>query len=129
LNKILIYSVVAILLGVATMVAPLALLNSIDSGSEPAILTVTVPEGVEPAEKNDWGSARALDSEGLLNETLAAPEPTVPLAPIEPETGEYVIMVQTEASTGSGLSAVALMIVPSFLVALGAFVYLKRRMV
>jgi hypothetical protein len=140
-NKILAYTVVAILLGIVTMVAPLALLERGDSITDaeptPTVpeFTVTVPEPTEPSDQQrDSENGGTLESGDLPTETWTKPEPTpvepepsVPVEPSEPSSPEYVITVKTAENT-SDLSPIGLMTIPSFLVALGVFVYLRKRM-
>jgi len=119
-NKILVYTVIAILLGTVTMVVPLALLgpsNLIPDND----YTDTVPESsVETFERND---------------VLTSPEPSA-----EQSGGTETYDSSSKESVGSesslretdvasDLSSIGLMTVPSFLVALGVFVYLKKRMI
>jgi hypothetical protein len=135
MNKILAYTVIAILLGTVTMVAPLALLGPEDSipDAEPTLTvpeyTVTVPEAAEPSDQE-----RSSENGGTFesNDVLASPEAPVepePTAPDEPSdpSSQYVITAKT-AESPSDLSPIGLMTIPSFLVALGVFVYLRKRM-
>jgi len=144
LNRILVYTVIAILLGTVTMVAPLALLGSGDSipDAEPTPtvpeFTVTVPEATEPSDQQRAGeNGGTLEGGDLPTEMWTKPEsapvepepaPSVPIEPSEPSPQEYVITVKT-AENPSDLSPIGLMTIPSFLVALGVFVYLKKRMI
>jgi hypothetical protein len=137
LNKILVYTVIAILLGTVTMVAPLALLGPEDSipDAEPTLTvpeyTVTVPEAAEPSDQE-----RSSENGGTFesNDVLASPEapvepePTAPDEPTEPSLQETELTVKT-AENPSDLSPIGLMTIPSFLVALGIFVYLRKRMI
>jgi hypothetical protein len=141
LNKTLVYTVIAILLGTVTMVAPLALLRPEDSVTD-AESTPMVPEYTlavpEPTEQSD--QQRAAENGGTFEcgnfstETWTkpepkpiAPEPSAPVEPTEPSAPEYVITVKT-AEKPTDLSPIGLMTIPSFLVALGVFVYLRKRM-
>ena len=135
-NKILVYTVIAILLGTVTMVAPLALLGPEDPipDAEPTLTvpeyTVTVPEAAEPSDQE-----RSSENGGTFesNDVLASPEAPVEPEPTEPDEPspqepELVLLVVKTAETPSDLSPIGLMTVPSFLVALGVFVYLRKRM-
>lgn len=114
-NKFLAYTVIAILLGSVTMVAPLALLgqdNLVPSASKDNVLGAS--EGT--AERND---------------TFVSPDVSTQQTE---DTGTYVPSEISSFESGlgkadvtSGLSSMGLMIVPGFLVALGVFVYLKKR--
>jgi len=103
------------------MVAPLALLGPDDSSTEPKFI-VTVPEATEPSDQQrDSENGETLESGDLPTEMWTKPEPS------EPSSQEYVITVKT-AEKPSDLSPIGLMTIPSFLIALGVFVYLKKRM-
>jgi hypothetical protein len=128
MNRILVYALIAILLGTVTMLAPLALLGPGDSN--PATVpeyTVTVPAAGESNDKN-----RAFeDSQALDGGNLSTDSWTDPLMPAESESAEsslheYGITAKT-AETPSDLSPIGLITLPSFLVALGVFVYLRKR--
>jgi hypothetical protein len=140
LNRILVYTVIAILLGTVTMVAPLALLEPeglvTDAESTPTVpeFTVTVPEATEPSDQQRGSeNGETLEGGDLPTEmwtppepTPVEPEPSEPVEPSEPSSPEYVITVKTAENT-SDLSPIGLMTIPSFLVALGVFVYLRKR--
>jgi hypothetical protein len=109
-NKILAYTVIAILLGSVTMVVPLALLG---------------PNNLVPADTTNTysGSGEELSER---KDTLAPSEATTQ------QTNETCPSYSQdsglgEADVASGLSSAGLMIVPGFVVALGVFVYLKKR--
>ena len=129
MNKILLYIGLAILLGTVTMVAPLALLEPEDPIPEYKF-AVTVPEATEPSDQE-----RAYENGGTLGnkdvwtrpEAPVEPEPTAPDEP-SPQEPELVLLVVKTAETPSDLSPIGLMTIPSFLIALGVFVYLKKRM-
>lgn len=116
MNKFLVYTVIAILLGSVTMAVPLALLG---------------PDNLVPTASNDniFGAG---DGTAERNDTLISPDAT----PQQTEgTGTYDASSEKpsfesglgKADVASGLSSIGLMIVPGFLVALGIFVYLKKR--
>ena len=130
MNKIMLYVGLAILLGTVTMVVPLALLGPSDTSDAlpDDKFIVTVPETAEP---ND------LERSQLEGKTLgggnytiqsSTPEPTPePATPSDVSPQEPELTMKT-AESPSGLSSIGLMAVPSFLVALGVFVYLRKRM-
>ena len=129
----MLYIGLAILLGTVTMVVPLALFGPSDYTymSEESII-------IQPSPTDQATDNEKLDSQGRFyvdrgdlesNDTLApaAPEPTAPDEASEPSSQEYVMTVKT-AENPSDLSPIGLMTIPSFLIALGAFVYLRKRM-
>lgn len=140
MNRILVYTVIAILLGTVTMVVPLALLGPSDSIPDTEYTltvpegTVTVPEAAEPSDQ-ERGSENGGTLEGgdlptemwTRPETPVEPEPTAPDGP-SPQEPELVLLVVKTAENPSDLSPIGLMTIPSFLIALGVFVYLKKRM-
>jgi hypothetical protein len=139
MNKVMLYVGLAILLGTVTMVAPLALLrpNATSSGDThlvtPPEYAVTGPEQTEPSSQE-----KSPDEGGLLESgnfsiqattPESAPEPAAPCEPaaapdVTPEAPEPIVRT---AENHTDLSSVGLLTVPSFLVALGVFVYLRKR--
>ena len=116
-NRFLAYTVIAILLGSVTMIVPFALLgpdNLVPTTSNDNVLEVS--EGT--AERNDVApSFDATTQQQNGNETYDnSPENSVPTS-------------LWETDVASGLSSIGMMIVPGFLVALGIFVYLKKRVI
>ena len=115
-NKILAYAVIAILLGSVTMVVPLTLLGP--DNLVPANSTDTVPgSDNETFERNDSlaspnATAQQTDGTGMYDNSSEIPSFTSGLG---------------KADFASGLSLAGLMVVPGFIVALGVFVYLKKR--
>ena len=129
MNKILVYTVIAILLGSVTMLAPLALLGP--GGSTPDTvpgLVFTAPEAGESNDQNrTFEDSQMPEGGNLSTDTWTEPEaPDESESPSEPSSSEYGITAKT-AETPSDLSPIGLMTIPSFLVALGVFVYLKKR--
>lgn len=133
MNKILVYTLIAILLGVATMVAPLAVLEP----NNAALLTDDpIKTTIQESERgtfggNDMLSPRAPEEPTTDYAPESAPPPTP--KPSEttsalPEEPELCVSTSDESLTVTGLSSLGVMIVPSFLVALGLFVVLKKRM-
>ena len=139
MNKVILYVGFAILLGTVTMAVPLALLGSENTIQDdtnylsPPEYIVTVPESTDPNNQE-----RDLEEGGLLeNGDFSAqgktpePEPAIPMEPSEtppetdgqPQEAELV----TTAENPLDLSSVGFLMVPSFLVAFGVFVYLKKR--
>ncbi len=108
----MLYVGLAILLGTVTMVVPLALLGP----GDPIFDSKDPVNALEP----DGGTFERSDM-------LASPE--VPAEPSAPEISDTVPETTlSKTDVASDLSSIGLMIVPSFLIALGAFVYLKKRM-
>ena len=113
MNKILVYTVIAILLGSVTMVVPLALLGPSNLIPDDNYLD-TVPEsGGETFERN-----------GVLTSPEAPAEQLDDTATYDLSTGESTLR---ETDVASNLSSIGLITVSSFLVALGVFVYLRKR--
>ena len=136
MNKILAYTVIAILLGTVTMVVPLALLGPRDSitDAEPTPTvpeyTVTAPEAAEPSDQqrgSENGGTFESNNVSVSPETPVEPEPPVVPEPAEPSPQEPELTVK-KAENPSDLSPIGLITIPSFLVALGVFIYLSKRM-
>jgi hypothetical protein len=98
MKKALAYAMTAVFLGVATMLAPLVL---IESGSIRFLGSGDGEKALVPCSR-----AETLDAENTFSEGDSLGRAISPL----------------------NLSSAGLMLVPSFLVALGAFLYLKKRM-
>ena len=139
MNKVMLYVGLAILLGTVTMIAPLALLRPSDtSPDDNNLLTtpgyvVTVPEPTEPNEQENFFGGDKSPEAGNYSVQATTPEPAPALpAPSEPDitrdvTPEEPELVLRTADNHTDLSPVGLLTVPSFLVALGVFVYLRKR--
>ncbi|PVX25027.1 MAG: hypothetical protein CW716_08860 [Candidatus Bathyarchaeum sp.] len=139
MNKVILYVGLAILLGTVTMIAPLALLSpeqtipdDKNSLTVPEF-TVTTSEPTEPNEQ-DFGESKSLDAGNYSIQSVPPPEPA-PIKPVEPtrtppetdvQPEEPELVVRT-ADDITDLSPIGLLTVPSFLVALGVFVYLRKR--
>ena len=131
MNKILVYTFLAILLGTVTMIAPLALLEP----PEQPMLTTTTSDNSDARlspQKDAFGAEDTLTAPPLPEPapsapdfSAQAPESATPEEPNAENAGMYSI--STEPELVSGLSSIGLMIVPSFLIAVGVFVYLKKR--
>jgi len=123
----MLYIGLAILLGTVTMVAPLALLGPSDSITEPKD-TPPVLEAAEPSDQDrTYEDSQMLESGNFSAQvTTPEPAPSVPVEPSEPSPQEAELVVKTSENT-SDLSPIGLMTIPSFLVALGVFVYLRKR--
>ena len=118
MNKILVYTVIAILLGSVTMVVPLALLGPSNLIPDDNYLD-TVPEsGGETLERN-----------GLLTSPEASAEQSADTESYDNSAKEPAAAESTlrETDVASNLSSIGLITVSSFLVALGVFVYLRKR--
>jgi len=139
MNKVMLYVGLAILLGTVTMVAPLALLSPENTVPDDRNLltnpeyVVTVPEPTEPSEpENFLGGDKTLGAGNYsVQATTPEPAPALP-APTESDatldvTPEEPELVVRTAENPTDLSSVGLMVVPSFLVALGIFVYIRKR--
>lgn len=117
MNKFVIYTVIAILLGSVTMVVPLALLG---------------PDKLVPADSN----YNTLGAGSGIEERNDVPPSSELTTQQQNDTETYDNssgMSTTEKSLGvdiaSALSSMGLIIVPGFIVALGVFVYLRKVMV
>jgi hypothetical protein len=117
-NKFLAYTVIAILLGSVTMVVPLALLGPDNLVPDDKRYN-TLGAGEENVERSDCPPSSELTTQ-QANGTETYDSSSDPPS-FESGLGE--------ADVASGLSSMGLMIVPGFLVALGVFVYLKKRTV
>lgn len=118
MSKILVYTVIAILLGSVTMGVPLALLgpgNLIPADN----YLKTVPESGE----------ETIDRNGMLTSPNASAEQSADTKSYDASTKEPAAAESNlrETSLVSNLSSIGLITAPSFLVALGVFVYLKKR--
>ncbi len=132
MNKILVYTFLAILLGTVTMIAPLALLEP----PEQHMLTTTTADNSNitalSPEKDTLGAERTVTAPELPEPAPSAPEFSAQgpesASPEEPDAESVrTYSISTESELVSGLSSLGLMIVPSFLIAVGVFVYLKKR--
>jgi hypothetical protein len=159
MNKILAFTVIAILLGTLTMVIPYALLRNSDYQSLTGESASTEPTPQEPSETADQSTVPPGEpprsSEGpptqepaftVEAETTGNGDSLTPDEPVESnaEPSPEAAGAESEASPNPqftfgetdlielsvpNLSSIGLLIVPSFLIALGAFLYLKRRRV
>jgi len=126
MNKILVYSVLAILLGTVTMFVPLYVLEQRDTISE-GTYTIDVPDSEPSQEDRGIENGGSFEANGMLQDPetpVPEPEPA-PVESSDPDSEELEVWSTIFSSDSS--SSIGLMIVPSFLIALGAFVYLKRR--
>ncbi len=117
MNKILPYVLVAILLGTVTMVVPYVLLRSSDYTSLTDGAELIQPSTAESTAETEQGRAF---SEGTDVESS-------PLFPADKPPAEVPKAEATLIESLSNLSPIVLITMPSFLIALGAFVYLKKR--
>ena len=119
-NKVLVYTVIAILLGSVTMVVPLALLG-------PSNL---IPDNNYP-NTDPESSEETLARNGVLSSSEASAEQSGGTETYDGSSKEVSACDSSLKGTGvaSDLSSIGLITVPSFLVALGVFVYLKKRMI
>ena len=131
MNKILVYTVIAILLGTVTMGAPLVVLEPWDT--IPNVKnTLGVPKSDQSQQERGSENGGTFESNDMLGspETLE-PTPSAPGDPSEskPQEPEAWSITLSGDDSSSSLSSIGFMIVPSFLIALGVFVYLKKRIV
>jgi hypothetical protein len=129
MNKILVYTVIAILLGSVTMLAPLALLGSDEStpATVPELITTVPEEGESNDQNRTFEDSQMPEGGNFSTDSWTEPEaPNESGSPSESSSQEYGITAKT-AETPSDLSPIGLMTLPSFLVALGVFVYLRKR--
>lgn len=114
-NKFLAYTVIAILLGSVTMFVPLGLLGP--DNLVPIDSTYNVPgAGEEIADSNTVPPNSELTTrQQNATETY------------DKQSGTSDNKTSLAVDVPSGLSSMGLMIVPGFVVALGVFIYLKKR--
>ncbi|MFC1487427.1 hypothetical protein ACFLRN_07075 [Thermoproteota archaeon] len=131
MNKILVYSVLAILLGTVTMFVPLYVLEQRGTIPEGTYI-LDVPDSEPSQEDRGIETGGSFEANDMLHgPETPAPEPTpepepAPVESSNPDSEELEVWSTIFSSDSS--SSIGLMIVPSFLIALGAFVYLKKRM-
>jgi hypothetical protein len=117
MNKNLVFTVIAILLGTITIVLPITLLGPSDS----------IHEGQYNINSTDVGldtQNRSYADEGSNEGSDTWTNPDLTDNPPEPLTNEANSTYGIDAK----LTSIGLMIVPSFFIALGVFIYIKRRM-
>jgi hypothetical protein len=119
MNKILPYVLVAILLGAVTMVVPYVLLGSSDNALLGNGGTLIQPSAEQPTEA-DQGRAFSEGKDVESSPSLLTDEP--------PAEEPAPSMSGTDSIIGSlsNLSPIILITVPSFLIALSVFIYLKK---
>jgi hypothetical protein len=133
MNKIIVYTIIAILLGTVTMTTPLVMLeqkHNIPTGAED---TITEQENtttdIEPNDQ-EYERSEMLATPEAANEPTDEPSYTnkepedIEEKPLDPQISDSKLIL-TDATLG--LSSIGLMIIPSFLCALGVFEYLRRR--
>jgi hypothetical protein len=119
MNKILVYTVIAIFLGSVTMIVPLALLGPSKNIPDDNYPDTFPQSGGETFDNNDVLTDLAPSSEQSTNTESydnSAKEPAATESKLR------------DANITSILSSIGLLILPSFLAALGVFIYLKKRM-
>lgn len=129
MNKFLVYTVIAILLGTVTMVVPLAVheLNSPPVRNKEIVFEVETTDARTTESSDVLGlpeePAPTIDSYDFSqadSETKVVPE----------ETNNYqVTFTETDITSNlsSNLLSIGLMMIPSFAIALGVFVLLRKR--
>jgi len=118
MNKILPYVLVAILLGTMTMVVPYILLRSGDYISLTDGAELIQPSTAETTAETEQGRAFSEGTDVESSPLFPADKP-----PAEVPKAEATVI----ARALSNLSPIVLITMPSFLIALCAFVYLKKR--
>ena len=118
MNKFLIYTVIAILLGTITMITPLVILESNDQIHGKNYADTNPGLDSESTEYSDMVVSPEEPNERLDDKT------PVDSSPEEPQSSDTKLSL---TDPFSGLSSIALMIIPSFLIALGVFVYHKKQ--
>jgi len=127
-NKIILYVGLALLLGTVTMVAPLALLNDNNPLSEDKFLVKTTSAPIENQTREYSNNSETLGLDSSSESFTAIP-------PSEPEPTESDVLTEepqatlglTSGDSPTDLAPIALITVPSFLIALGVFVFLRRQ--
>ena len=131
MNKLVLYVGLAILLGTVSMIAPLALLQDDNPLSDDKFLvqTSSVPIENQTREYSNNSETLGLDSS---SESFFTPPPAEPeftesdvVGPEEVKPTSALIVDSDDSVTD--LSPIALITVPSFLIALGVFVLLRRQ--
>lgn len=118
MNKIAVYFVLAIFLGSVTMLMPLAMLGPSNLLPDDNYLDIVSESGGEKLEGNDTLTDREA-SVDQSNDT-GAWDPS----PIESARNKSSLW---DTNVASNLSSIGLITVPSFIIAMGVFVYLKKR--
>jgi len=110
------------------MVAPLALLQDNNPLSEDKLLVKTTSAPIEnqTREYSNSGKTLGLDSTSEYISPLPPTEPELPDSDVLPEETQATGHFSSIDST-TDLSPIALITVPSFLIALGIFVYIRRQ--
>ena len=108
MNRIIVYMLVAILFGMVTMVAPLALLinNDVIPTGQYAINTTNGEDDTQNRNYDNESPTENIDNG------------------ISPEVSDQTLIIDS----ASGLTSIGLMAIPSFIVALGIFAYIRKRM-
>jgi hypothetical protein len=122
MNKILPYVLIAIFLGTITIVIPYALLGPRDNTSLTDGGTLIQPSAQQPNGTEQPDSEGQAFSEGRDVES-------VPSSPNENPPAEELRSEDAGSTLGnlSNLSPIVLITIPGFLIALGAFIILKKK--
>jgi hypothetical protein len=124
MNKIQPYVLVAILLGAVTMVVPYVLLGSSDNTSLGNGGTLIQPSAEQPTGTEQLDNREPAYSEGKdVESSPSVPTDEPPAEEPAPSIGGTDLIV----GSLSNLSPIILITVPSFLIALSVFIYLKKR--
>ena len=131
MNKIVLYVGLAILLGTVSMVAPLALFKDDNPLSDDKFLVKTSDAPIENQTREYSNNSETLGLDST-SDYLFTPPPAEPqfsdsevVGPEEVKPTSALIVDSDEPVTD--LSPIALITVPSFLIALGVFVLLRRQ--
>ena len=127
MNKIVLYVGLAILLGTVTMIAPLALLRDNNPLSEDKLVvkTTSAPLENQTREYSNNSKTLGLDSTSEYLSPHPPTEPELPDSDVLSEEPQANLTV-TPGNSVTDLSPIVFITIPSFLVALGVFVYLRR---
>lgn len=125
----MLYVGLAILLGTVSMIAPLALLKDDNPLSEDKFLVTTSGGALEnqTREYSNNNETLGLDSTSDYLFTPPPAEPQFSDSDVAPEEGKTTSLIVTSDDSVTDLSPIALITVPSFLIALGVFVLLRRQ--
>ena len=136
MNKFVIYTVIAILLGTVTMVVPLAMLEPdnptlsnddlISEGGSTATETSQRDNMLVEPEEPTFSSGEPEDQapNDELNEFTLSDSESSDKSPEEPP--EPIVETWDESDVASNLSSIGLILIPGFFIALGVFIVLKR---
>ncbi len=128
MNKIVLYVGLAILLGTVSMVAPLALLKDDNPFLDYNYTIKTSDSSLENQTRESYNNSDVLGLDSTVEDysAIAPAEPEPTASEVSPEEPQTIVDVNSGDST-TDFSPVALITVPSFLIALGVFVLMRRQ--